>query len=214
MESLAKLLLALSSFAWPGIFALLALKFFEPARKLVESANQRKFTIKVGNNELTMEEASEQQRQIVGDVQSKLAELEKRLATSIPISTSREEPTTPAGKRILWVDDNPKNNSFVIATLEEKGARVDIATSTDEGVEKFRLMPYDIVISDMGRPESKRAGIDLVKEIRKSNRSIPFYIYCGSWAARNLRSDALEAGANDITASSTTLLSRLLSNAT
>src|SRR5690348_5289350 len=180
MEPFAKLLSALASLAWPGLFLVLVFKFFEPVRKLVESANQRKFTIKVAGNELTMEEASEQQRQILSDMQSKLADIEKRVAAQPPDRAPREEATLRVGKRVLWVDDNPKNNSFLIASLEEKGIRVDTATNTREGIEKLMAAQYDVVISDMGRPESKRAGIDLAKEVRSINKSIPFYIYCGS----------------------------------
>lgn len=54
MESLAKLLSALASLAWPTIFAVLIFMLFEPLKKLIESARGRKFTIKVAGNELNM----------------------------------------------------------------------------------------------------------------------------------------------------------------
>ena len=69
MEPLAKLLSALASLAWPVIFVVLIFVFFDPLKKLIESARGRKFTIKVAGNELTMEEASEIQRQTVSDIQ-------------------------------------------------------------------------------------------------------------------------------------------------
>ena len=65
MESLAKLISALSALAWPAIFCYLLYKFHDPILTLIKSAQGRKFTIKVAGNELTMEEASEQQRKIV-----------------------------------------------------------------------------------------------------------------------------------------------------
>jgi CheY-like chemotaxis protein len=209
MEPLAKLLSALASLAWPAIFAVLMFVFFEPLKKLIESARGRKFTIKVAGNELTMEEASEIQRQIVSDIQSKLAELEKRLATSTPEALVLESTPSRSSKRILWVDDRPKNNSFLVASLEERGAKVDVALSTKEGIEKFKALPYDIVLSDMGRPEGEKAGIDLAKRIRELNPRVPVFIFCGGWAARNLREEALAAGVREITSSGTTLLSQL-----
>ncbi len=209
MEPLAKLLSALASLAWPAIFAVLMFKFFEPLKKLIESARGRKFTIKVAGNELTMEEASEIQRQIVSDIQSKLAELEKRLSTSTPLALVLENTQGRSSKRILWVDDRPKNNSYLVASLEERGAKVDVALSTEEGIEKFKALPHDIVISDMGRPEGEKAGIDLAKRIRELNPRVPFFIFCGGWAARNLREEALAAGVSEITSSGTTLLSKL-----
>ena len=209
MESLSKLLSSLASLAWPAIFAVVIFKFAEPLKKLIESARGRKFTIKVAGNELTMEEASEQQRLIVSDIQSKLAELEKRLITSPQVLLTSDQVPIHNSKRVLWVDDRPKNNSFYVATLEDKGIKVDIALSTEEGIEKFKSLSYDIVISDMGRPEGEMAGIDLARKIRTLNKDVPLFIFCSKWAAQNLREEALQAGINEITSSGTTLLSRL-----
>ncbi len=209
MDSVAKLLSALSSLAWPAIFGVLIFKFYDPIKTLIESAKGRKFTVKVAGNELTMEEASEQQRQIVNDLQSKLAEIEKRLESENVVSLNPEVVTPPRDKKILWVDDRPKNNSFLVASLQERGHAVDIALTTDEGFGMFKARTYDIVISDMGRPEDDHAGITLVKKIRELGSEVPFYIFCGVWAARNLRDEAIEHGVTDITSSGTTLLSRL-----
>lgn len=213
MESLAKLISALSSLAWPALFVILLYKFYQPLKSLLESAKGRKFTIKVAGNELTMEEASEQQRKIVNDIQSKLADVKKRLGSDQSITLSSEATKVIKNKRILWVDDNPKNNSFLVASLQERGNSVDTALSTYEGIQKFKSQSYDIIISDMGRPEDKKAGITLVKAIRALGSDVPFYIFCGRWAARNLRDEAIANGVSEITTSGTTLLSRLsLSN--
>jgi len=210
MEPVAKLLTALASLAWPAIFAVAIFVFFEPVKKLIESARGRKFSIKVAGNELTMEEASEIQRKTVNDIQAKLVELEKRLATSSPAAFVPESIRTRCSKRILWVDDRPKNNSFLVASLAETGARVDVALSTEDGVEKFKSASYDIVLSDMGGAEGGKAGVDLAKRIRGLNRRVPFFIFCGGWAGQNLREEALAAGVTEITSSGTTLLGQLL----
>lgn len=208
MDELAKLISALASLAWPAVFAVLLVKLFGPIRALVESARARKFTIKVAGNELTMEEASEQQRVLLTDVQNKLAQLEKQLTTGVSARLASTDPK-PTGKRILWVDDKPKNNSFLVASLEERGARVETALSTDEGLEKLKRERYDVVVSDMGRPEGDRAGIDLAERMKRIAPGIPIYIYCGRWAAANLREEALAAGVSEITASGSTLIAAL-----
>ncbi|VCU71387.1 acetoacetate metabolism regulatory protein AtoC [Pigmentiphaga humi] len=207
MESIAKLITALATLAWPIVFAVLLVKFYAPIKALIETALARKFTIKVAGNELTMEEVSKQQIDALSDLQSKVAELEKRLGGA----TQEALGTAPAsGKRILWVDDDPKNNSFLVASLENRGARVDTALATDEGVAMFRRSHYDVVISDMGRPEGEKAGIDLARAIKQLSPSTPIYIFCGRWAATNLRDEALAAGVTQITASGTTLARFLL----
>jgi len=209
MEPLSKLITALSSLAWPVIFGILLYKFHKPIQTLIESARGRKFTIKVAGNELTMEEASEQQRKIVNDVQSRLAEIEKRLEGKAEISLNNGTESAPRSKRILWVDDNPKNNSYLIASIQEKGHSIDIALTTDEGIRKFKENNYDIVISDMSRPEDKKAGMTLAKAIQSIRSDVPYFIYCGGWAARNMREEALSAGVTYITSSGTALLGHL-----
>ena len=212
MESAAQLLTAIASLAWPIVFGALLLSLHRPIRTIVESALNRKFTIKVAGNELTMEEASEQQRAIISDLQIKVSDLEKRLSEEVESgirSSTRPSSSQTTGKRILWVDDNPKNNSYLIASLEERGVRVDTAISTQEGVQKFNKHGYDLVISDMGRPEGGKAGIELAKQIQFINPAIPVYIFCGGWAAQNFREEALSAGVKEITSSGTTLMSAL-----
>lgn len=209
MESAAKLISSLASLAWPLVFAVLLYKLFGPIKMLVESARARKFTIKVAGNELTMEEASEQQRVMVSDLQAKVAEIEKRATVGLLENSPALQEPLRSHKRILWVDDRPKNNSFVIAALEDRGATVVTELSTDAALSKIEKEKFDIVISDMGRPEDDHAGLDLTKKLKDMGVATPVYIYCGSWAAKNLSGQAKNAGVAGITSSATTLLSML-----
>jgi CheY-like chemotaxis protein len=210
MDELAKLLTALAYLAWPVVAGVVLYRLYGPISDLVRSASGRKFTIKVAGNELTMDEASEQQRVILTDLQARLADLEKQVALGgLPAAAPAASGVSAIEKQLLWVDDNPKNNSYLVAALEERGARVDIALSTEEGVAKLKRRNYDAVISDMGRPEGERAGLDLTRQVKTLRPSLPVYIFCGSWAATQLRQQALEAGASEITSSGTALLSAL-----
>lgn len=212
MDDLSKLITALATLAWPLVFGVLLLRMQAPIRALIESAHGRRFTLKVAGNELTMEEASEQQRILLADLQGKLADLERRLAAQGVTAAASEPPAaaTPAGRRFLWVDDKPRNNSMLVAALEERGARVDIALSTEEGLQALARGTYDALISDMARPEGEEAGIELSRRARSQAPGLPIYIYCGKWGATHLREPALAAGATDITASGSSLLAALL----
>ena len=207
MDDLAKLISALAALAWPAVFVVLLVKLFEPIRALVESARGRKFTIKVAGNELTMEEASEQQRVLLADLQNKLAQLEKGLLPQAAIAPVTD--AKPRSKRVLWVDDRPRNNSFLVASLQDRGVQVDIARSTTEGLEALKQARYDAVISDMGRPEGETAGIDLAVKMKTVAPGVPVFIYCGKWAATHLRDDALAAGVVLITSSGSSLMAAL-----
>ena len=207
MESAPQLISSLASLAWPLVFAVLLYKLFEPIRSLVESARARKFTIKVAGNELSMDEASEQQRILLSDLQAKVAELERIAATPGPAAAFAEP--SRSRKRILWVDDRPSNNSYLIATLEDRGASITNALSTSDALKKLAHESFDVVISDMARPEGEHAGLDLARKIKGSIPDLPVFIFCSRWAAENLQADALANGVSGITSSATSLLSML-----
>lgn len=208
MEAVTALLAAISTLAWPLIALAALLRYSTQISRLLDKFSQGKLTIKVGNTELTMEEVSKQQWQIVEDIQAKVAELEQRIGQTPQAAPAMQVARTDW--RILWVDDLPQNNRMLAALLEEKGARVETALSSAEALEKFKRGQYDVVISDMGRPEGKQAGIELARELRAIDAQVPYYIFCSRWSAESLREQALQAGANGITASGTTLLGHLM----
>ncbi|SHF72235.1 response regulator [Vibrio gazogenes] len=217
MENLSKLLESFASLLWPLSFVAILVYFRSSIASVIESAKGRKFTLKVAGNELTMEQVTEQQRHIITDLQEKIASLEEGLerlqSGASPESDVRDDGKIDVSKlKILWVDDNPKNNSFLVASLGELGVDVHIAKSTTEGIQLFNSIKYDRVISDMGRPEGGQAGIDLTKLIRESGSDVPVYIYCGKWAASNFKESALAAGVTGLTSSGTSLLKMLRLN--
>ena len=84
-----------------------------------------------------------------------------------------------AGKRILWVDDNPGNNrafgQFVIKLLN---VRIDYALSTMEAMDTLRHHgDHSMVITDMARGAEFNAGIDLIKAMKEENLTVPTVIY-------------------------------------
>ncbi|HZR50235.1 MAG TPA: response regulator [Streptosporangiaceae bacterium] len=91
------------------------------------------------------------------------------------------------GSRVLWVDDRPDNNLFERSALEALGIKVDLSNSTDEAIRQLRRRPYDLIISDMGRPPNPRAGYTLLDDIRECGDSTPFVIYASSRAPEHVR---------------------------
>ncbi|GAB3214083.1 hypothetical protein GCM10027294_51410 [Marinactinospora endophytica] len=77
------------------------------------------------------------------------------------------------GGRILWVDDVPGNNRYLVRLFEELGMRVDQVTSTSQALEKADRNSYDMVISDIARDGDERAGIDMVELFRKNQVRLP-----------------------------------------
>jgi len=85
-----------------------------------------------------------------------------------------------AGKRILWVDDDPASLNLEIQGFEALGANVISVRDTDAALKALRQGAYDLVISDMGRPPDMRAGYTLLDAMRHQQITTPFLIYSGS----------------------------------
>jgi CheY-like chemotaxis protein len=98
------------------------------------------------------------------------------------------------GAKVLWVDDRPNNNRFERQALEALGIDVELSLSTDDALDKLRRRPYDLIISDMGRPGDPRAGYTLLDRLRSGGNLVPYVIYAGSRAPEHVR-EAREHGA-------------------
>ena len=166
-----------------------------------------------------MEEANANQRGLIADLQNQVLEIRETLGNksesqeliAAPHAALTASPDDKPSKAslVLWVDDNPKNNSYFVEQLRNSGTRVDLATSTADGVKLLASTKYSYIISDMGRKEDSHynhvAGIDLLQIAREKDPSIPFVIYCSSQARRTYGQRALELGATAITSSPTDL---------
>jgi CheY-like chemotaxis protein len=110
----------------------------------------------------------------------------------------------PDQKRILWVDDRPDNNRFETAALAKLQIEVVAVTSSKEALARLESdsEPFDLVISDWQRPEpdlgTLRAGIHLLRQVRKRHPTVPVVFYHGSGDERERavrREQALREGA-------------------
>jgi CheY-like chemotaxis protein len=102
------------------------------------------------------------------------------------------------GARILWVDDRPSNNRFERQTLEALGIEIDTSISTEDAMKMIRRRSYDLIISDMGRPDDPQAGYTLLDELRESGNQTPYVLYTRA-VTRQFQMKAREHGVNGIT---------------
>jgi len=70
------------------------------------------------------------------------------------------------GARLLWVDDEPRNNRGLVTILRSLGAEVDQVRATDDALKLLHRHHYDVVISDIRRPEGDDAGIAMVSRMK------------------------------------------------
>ena len=234
MTGFGELLNGIAIILWPIIIIILIILFKPAIAAIIESAKSRKFTLKIGNQELTVEEASKQERDVIKDLQDRLIKLESQIIKTrgkkvekikpahevgaggngdIQSSVSLQEP--PADRHqaqsisILWVDDNPKNNGYLVQLLQDADLTVDLALSTADGLKRFNQGQYNFVISDMGRREkgsyNHSAGLDLLRKIRAENQKVPFVILTTSQNVKAYASKAYALGGTSITSSPTEL---------
>ncbi|HEU4759894.1 MAG TPA: response regulator [Dehalococcoidia bacterium] len=196
---------AVATLAWPVLAATLALALLPTIKGIARS---RPFKIKVGEFELSVEEASNQLRKQIDDLQDQVQVLRRAGAEPAPAAPSTlAEPTLfePKG-RILWVDDRPDNNAYEIAKLEKDGYEIQKVTSTQAALDVLRSRSEKptAIISDMSRREGllprHTAGLELIREVRALKLDMPIYIYA-SGEALKYRQRVREAGGNGITAS-------------
>jgi two-component system chemotaxis response regulator CheY len=97
--------------------------------------------------------------------------------------------------RILIVDDYATMLRIIKNLLGQLGFRnVDEAKSGKEALEAFNKHKYDMVISDWNM--EPMSGIDLLKEVRKINQTVPFIMVTAESKPANVMT-AKEAGVSN-----------------
>lgn len=215
MEYLSEILKAIAALLWPVMVILVLFWFRKDVRGVIDSARSRKFSVKVGEMELSMDEYSKQQNDLIRDLQTQVAAMQKSLEDG---KAKKKKPATagesaPSTRSILWVDDHPKNNAVLIQNLTESEIRVTTAATNEEALSLIRAMKFDKIVTDLRHPKNgsviDTAGLDLVKVIREMDIHIPVYIYTSPSKVEELIDAAQEADANQITGSATILLALL-----
>lgn len=86
--------------------------------------------------------------------------------------------------RVLWVDDNPDYNRFLIDILQESGMTVDIARSTEDALRLLARRSYDLVLSDIARGDDEQAGIRMLDDFRERDIRLPVIVHAARFNPR------------------------------
>ncbi|WP_335987289.1 response regulator [Glycomyces sp. MUSA5-2] len=103
------------------------------------------------------------------------------------------------GGAILWVDDHPEWNEALIRLFRSAGIRVDTAVSTDDAMSDLARDSYDLVISDLGRPnepDGGNAGVNLVDRMVTAGIPTPVAIFSDVPAVRALSHPRIAVSTN------------------
>ncbi len=86
------------------------------------------------------------------------------------------EPAPPP-LRVLVVEDEPLVREVVSVYLNEDGHMVETANNGVEGLEKFKAIPFDVVVTDRAMPEMN--GDQLAIQIKKIKPEMPVILLTG-----------------------------------
>ncbi|MEQ8474319.1 MAG: response regulator transcription factor [Marinoscillum sp.] len=96
--------------------------------------------------------------------------------------------------KILLIEDDPSVCSFVNKGLIENGFDVTVAMNGQQGIDLNLKAIFDIIILDIMLPDIN--GLEVCKEIRKTNDRIPILFLTALGSAENVVL-GLETGADD-----------------
>ncbi len=74
-------------------------------------------------------------------------------------------------KKIVFADDAPESRNFFKIVFNESPYEVIMGTTGKEAIDLFHTEKPDMIIVDLFMPEMN--GIQVVKEIRKTDKKIP-----------------------------------------
>jgi DNA-binding response OmpR family regulator len=108
--------------------------------------------------------------------------------------TTPGAPEATAGKRVLVVEDDPEIARLVEIHLADQGCRVELARDGDEGWEKARAEPFDLVVLDLMLPGLD--GLEICRRLR-ARETYPPVLMLTARSGEVDRVLGLETGADD-----------------
>jgi CheY-like chemotaxis protein len=187
----------LSAVFWPAVVVLALLLFRRPIGRILRSEDLA----------LTLPGGIEVAAKRRAAAASSIAEAARRKSQT-PLDTEQvlletgllDDVVNEYGAvRILWVDDLPTNNREERAALEKLGIVVELSVCTPQALSMLARSDFNLVISDMGRPEGSQAGYELLEKMRARGDNTSLLFYTSSRSAEHF-SMAVSRGALGSTA--------------
>lgn len=241
LKAFAEIITALGSIAWPIIVVVLVWKIVPLLRDvwpfILKLIGTRGVKVKVGEVEVTLQDATESLRTQIVELQKRVEETSRSggpgaersfsaareatgAADAATLDSGGGRPADDAGRHVvvLWVDDNLAGNAYEQARLRDGGVEVVTASTTAQAMDaaKSATRPFDAVVTDMSRDEGgvgrPRAGLELIRALRAQSLRMPVVVYTGHYArSAGAPEEVKSAGGDGVTGSPIELFSMLRS---
>jgi CheY-like chemotaxis protein len=207
---------------WPILILVLCIIFRGPISELIKPNPDQSMVVKVGPSGIEISRVASAAAAVAAGAAARAEQgqpvnqqvLANNLAQGIEASLRSGDVKT-LKRKILWVDDMPSNNDYLIRAFQDLGIVVTTSTSTSEAQKELSDNKFNLVISDMSRPDDDRAGLALIKIMRELNVQTPIIIYAAKWASEH-KGQEKEIGAilitNDPSEIYSTVLKQLLTS--
>lgn len=103
-------------------------------------------------------------------------------------------PVTQSSPRVLCIEDDEGVATVVRTGLNERGFRVDYATTLADGRRQLDAREYEAIILDLVLPDG--SGLDLASSLREQKNDVPILILTAQNAVQD-RVAGLQRGADD-----------------
>lgn len=222
---------ALPSLLWP----IVTLGIFFGLRRYLDGILKKDdITIEVGGQKILLKSATQFIGKDLAELQARVAKIESlaeaQLAAPVgciepnssecktpdaiehlqaQVQEHEESPESEPITNVLWVDDFPQNNAFLVERLRSEKVNVVTALSTKEALEKINSYQFDVIISDLGRIENGKnnalAGVEFLNILKNQKNTKPVAIFAGSRGLM-MSMQLQELGAEIVTTSSVDVL--------
>lgn len=199
--------------AWPIILLIIILVFRHEVRQLLPALAKRLKKADIAGTSFEFTEVAVKALQDSIDAgaeefkgrSDELVSFVKKQVEKLPEATATaqlaENRLPLNGRSILWVDDNPFNNTYEESFFRQLGAKIKQATSTAQALHYLEPGLYDLIISDVHRDENGRsnpsAGYELLDKVRQRKIQTPFVFYTSSVARVDPDRSKLANGVED-----------------
>lgn len=98
-------------------------------------------------------------------------------------------------RRVLWLDDRPDTLANEIRLFQQLGLEVETVTAVGDALGHLRMGHFDLLISDIARPEGQSNGVITLQTLHDHYHDIPALFYIGNFNVQ----DSVPMGAFGIT---------------
>jgi DNA-binding NtrC family response regulator len=97
--------------------------------------------------------------------------------------------------RLLWIDDQLRQDDPTVRLLRAAGIIVEIAVTAAEGLAKAASRSYDAILLDVNLPDM--FGVTALRRLRALGLGIPIFMITGCYFEPEVEAEARAAGATD-----------------